>query len=312
MDGFRFHEETTAPGGGELLWGNAAFAFGAVLHEMATGQKAFSGKSQASLIASILEHDPPSISAVQPTRETMLPYYGVVGGRRVARRTDLYEVETVVEKPTPTEAEQSLIVPGLRAGHYLCFFGIHVFTPAVLDLLGEMIESAPPGATVQLSPALARLAGRERYLALQVEGRRYNIGVKYGLLLAQLALRPRDRDAARVDRDDHAGGNFDGPFTNTRHVPLPDVAEDFAADALRFGGAAQHQDLHEYRVEAASRTDPALHDAVVKAEGVIHDHTVMVDKLARAKGIPVPSHGKHPAPAPSSSTDSQTASKTPS
>jgi len=97
-------------------------------------------------------------------------------------------VETVLEKPTPTEAEQSLIVPGLRAGHYLCFFGIHVFTPAVLDLLGEMIEGAPPGATVQLSPALARLAGRERYLALQVEGRRYNIGVKYGLLLAQLAL----------------------------------------------------------------------------------------------------------------------------
>jgi eukaryotic-like serine/threonine-protein kinase len=40
------------------------FAFGAVLHEMATGQKAFSGKSQASLIAAILEHDPPSISAV--------------------------------------------------------------------------------------------------------------------------------------------------------------------------------------------------------------------------------------------------------
>jgi Tol biopolymer transport system component len=42
------------------------FAFGSVLHEMATGQKAFSGKSQASLIAAILEHDPPSITAVQP------------------------------------------------------------------------------------------------------------------------------------------------------------------------------------------------------------------------------------------------------
>jgi Tol biopolymer transport system component len=42
------------------------FAFGAVLYEMATGQKAFQGKSQASLIASILEHEPPSISSVQP------------------------------------------------------------------------------------------------------------------------------------------------------------------------------------------------------------------------------------------------------
>jgi len=42
------------------------FAFGAVLYEMATGQKAFSGKSQASLIASILSAEPPAISAVQP------------------------------------------------------------------------------------------------------------------------------------------------------------------------------------------------------------------------------------------------------
>ena len=42
------------------------FAFGAVLYEMATGRKAFEGKSQASLIAAILEHEPPSISSVQP------------------------------------------------------------------------------------------------------------------------------------------------------------------------------------------------------------------------------------------------------
>ena len=34
------------------------FAFGAVLHEMATGQKAFDGKSAASVIASILEREP--------------------------------------------------------------------------------------------------------------------------------------------------------------------------------------------------------------------------------------------------------------
>ncbi len=42
------------------------FAFGAVLYEMATGQKAFSGKSQASLIASILSAEPPPISTIQP------------------------------------------------------------------------------------------------------------------------------------------------------------------------------------------------------------------------------------------------------
>src|SRR5438445_5390141 len=48
------------------------FAFGAVLYEMATGQKAFSGKSQASLIASILEREPPPISTVTPMTPPVL------------------------------------------------------------------------------------------------------------------------------------------------------------------------------------------------------------------------------------------------
>src|SRR5215475_2644717 len=42
------------------------FAFGSVLYEMATGKKAFSAGSQASLIAAILEREPPPISTVQP------------------------------------------------------------------------------------------------------------------------------------------------------------------------------------------------------------------------------------------------------
>ncbi len=42
------------------------FAFGAVVYEMATGKKAFEGKSQASLIAAIMEKDPPAVSELQP------------------------------------------------------------------------------------------------------------------------------------------------------------------------------------------------------------------------------------------------------
>ena len=132
-----------------------------------------------------------AVSAVQATRESLLPYYGVIGGRRVPQRPHLYEIETVVEKPTPTEAEQQLLVPGLRAGHYLCFFGMHVLTPTVMDLLEEA------GADCrQLSPALSKLAQRERYLACEIQGHRYNLGVTYGLLTAQfaLALAGKDRD----------------------------------------------------------------------------------------------------------------------
>jgi UTP--glucose-1-phosphate uridylyltransferase len=129
-----------------------------------------------------------SISAVQATREAMLPFYGTVGGRRAARQEGLYEIETVLEKPTPSVAEQKLLVPGLRAGHYLCLFGIHVFTPTMMAILGETAAHPAAGQPVQLSPALDRLARQERYLALEVQGDRYNIGVKYGLLVAQLAL----------------------------------------------------------------------------------------------------------------------------
>src|SRR6185369_16284432 len=42
------------------------FAFGAVLYEMATGRKAFTGTSQASLIGAILHTEPQPISAVEP------------------------------------------------------------------------------------------------------------------------------------------------------------------------------------------------------------------------------------------------------
>src|SRR6266849_3923141 len=42
------------------------FAFGAVVYEMATGKRAFEGKSQASLIAAILEREPLPMSSLQP------------------------------------------------------------------------------------------------------------------------------------------------------------------------------------------------------------------------------------------------------
>jgi Tol biopolymer transport system component/tRNA A-37 threonylcarbamoyl transferase component Bud32 len=42
------------------------FAFGALVYEMATGKKAFEGKTQASLVAKILEHNPPPMSSLRP------------------------------------------------------------------------------------------------------------------------------------------------------------------------------------------------------------------------------------------------------
>jgi UTP--glucose-1-phosphate uridylyltransferase len=137
------------------------------------------------------------VSAVQPTRESQLTYFGAVGGRLVGGDRPLYHVEAVLEKPTPTVAEQQLIVPGLRAGFYLCFFGMHVLGPEIFALLEEQQRNVPD-RPLGLSPALHTLAGRRRYLAFTVAGRRFDIGAPYGLLFAQLALSLSGRDRDRV------------------------------------------------------------------------------------------------------------------
>ena len=150
------------------------------------------------LVAAAQAHDC-AVSAVQPTREHQLPYFGAVGGQRVKGSGNLYQIENVLEKPTPTAAEQSLMVPGLRAGHYLCFFGMHVLTPTVMELLQTRIaQSDAAQGRLQLSPILDEMARRERYLALQVQGRRYALDANYGLLIAQLALSLSGKDRAEV------------------------------------------------------------------------------------------------------------------
>jgi UTP--glucose-1-phosphate uridylyltransferase len=152
----------------------------------------------AKQVTDVAEAEACSVSAVQPTRENYLTSYGTIGGRPEPGYPGRYLVERVVEKPTPTVAEQDLVVPGLRAGYYLCFFGIHVLTPAVMDILDDHLTEAGPGGSIQLTPALRELCRRERYFALDIEGQRYDLGQTYGTFYAQLALALRGKDRDEV------------------------------------------------------------------------------------------------------------------
>ena len=149
-----------------------------------------STKTCAQRLVELAESESCAVSAVQPTRESLLPHFGAVGGRRMPGRQGVYRVETVLEKPTPTEAERRLMVPGLRAGYYLCFFGMHVLTPAIMDRLARNPST--------LSAALDGLGRHEQYLAVEEPDRRYDIGARYGLLNAQLALALAGRDRSEV------------------------------------------------------------------------------------------------------------------
>jgi len=128
------------------------------------------------------------VSAVQPTHESHLAHFGVIGGKISDGRPGVYEVNRVWEKPTPTDAEQELMIPGQRIGYYLCFFGMHILTPGVMSTLAEELESGGAGSILGLSPALDATARRGKYLACQVKGRRFNLEDRYGLMKAELAL----------------------------------------------------------------------------------------------------------------------------
>jgi UTP--glucose-1-phosphate uridylyltransferase len=138
-----------------------------------------------------------AVSAVQATHESKLPFYGAVGGHLVDASQRIYQIENVLEKPTPTEAEQKLTVPGLRSGYYLCFFGMHVLPASLQETLGRLFADAEDPGAVDLRSALAELAQTERYLATELDGQRYDFGLRYGLLTAQLAL-----SLSGVDRDE--------------------------------------------------------------------------------------------------------------
>jgi putative membrane protein len=141
--------------------------------------------------------------------------------------------------------------------------------------------------------------------------------VKLGQLAAQKASSDDVRAFGQKMVDDHTKLNNEmAPIADSMSVRLPtdlnkeDQAEydklnalsgnNFDMEYLSFMVKDHHKDLREFRQEAASTTDPTLQTAVANATKVIHEHTMMVDKLAREKGIPVPQRGSAPNPAPTS------------
>jgi putative membrane protein len=141
--------------------------------------------------------------------------------------------------------------------------------------------------------------------------------VKLGQLAAQKGSAADVKDLGQKMATDHAEINADlGTVADADGVMVPKKIskEDQAAyDKLNgLSGTAfdtayitlmvndHHQDLREYRQEFITATDPTLKDAVLKSAKVIREHTMMVDKLATDRGIPVPAHKMPPPPTPPS------------
>jgi UTP--glucose-1-phosphate uridylyltransferase len=130
-----------------------------------------------------------SITALAVVGEEELPGFGVARGRMSAERPGLLHVEGFAEKPDAEVARAQYSVEGVPEGKYLAHFGMHLFTPAMLEVLGEMIATGRRGgAEYQLTAAQDILCNREPYMGLVVEGMRYDMGTPAGMIGAQMAL----------------------------------------------------------------------------------------------------------------------------
>ncbi len=144
------------------------------------------GKRCAAQLIELASQENCSVSAVNPTTEHQISRYGTLTGKQLPGKSGIYQIEKIIEKPSLSLAELELQTPGLRMGYYLCFFGMHILSHSVFDILKKDIEQ--DGSNILLTPALQELAESEKYLALEVKGNRYDLSRKHGLLRAQLAL----------------------------------------------------------------------------------------------------------------------------
>ncbi|MEM1123163.1 MAG: sugar phosphate nucleotidyltransferase [Bacteroidota bacterium] len=142
----------------------------------------------AAQVLQIASQESCSVSAVNATPEHLIHQYGTINGRYYGTHQGLYEIDRIIEKPALSQAELELSIPGQRAGYYLCFFGMHVLQSTVFAMLERYQSTLSEGADIQLTPALEMLAKEGKYLALEVKGRRFNLGTDLGWLEAQISF----------------------------------------------------------------------------------------------------------------------------
>ena len=130
-----------------------------------------------------------AVSGVQQTPDDKLHLFGTVTGRPLGSDPPTYEVKEIKEKPTIEYAAEHLQTPGVKRGYYLCFFGMHVFPPSLFDCLQYHIENdIREKGEIQLTSSQEMLRSKERYVAVETHGERYDMGVPFGYVETQTAL----------------------------------------------------------------------------------------------------------------------------
>jgi UTP--glucose-1-phosphate uridylyltransferase len=139
-----------------------------------------------------------SSAGVKQTPEKLLHRFGTVAGEPVDASSDTYRISAIKEKPSADYAKAYLATPGIPSGQFLCFYGIQCFTPAIFDCLEYHIRNdIRERGEIQLTSSMEMVRAREGFMAVEIHGERYDVGVPLGYLETQaaLALKSPFRDA---------------------------------------------------------------------------------------------------------------------
>ncbi|HEY7698848.1 MAG TPA: protein kinase, partial [Vicinamibacteria bacterium] len=220
------------------------FALGATLYEMATGHKAFSGKSQASLISAILRDEPRAISQVQPASPPSLDR--VVRGCLAKDPEDRWQSAGDVGKQLKGIAEGSETgLPGphvlrRRVRERLAWLGFAAAATAAL-VLGFLLLRHPPAPQARfeasiLPPEKNLFVFRGSPMAVSPDGRRIAFTAESAEGVSRLWVRPFDSASAQVLPGTEGAS---GPFWSPDSRSLGFFAEGKLKRVEASGGAPQ-------------------------------------------------------------------------
>lgn len=130
----------------------------------------------------IYEHHGASIVGVQEVPLDKVSKYGIVDGEKVGDR--VYYARNLIEKPRPEDA------PATR----LAIMGRYILTPKIFCILENLTPGK--GGEIQLTDGLRELGQDEKIIAFNFEGRRYDVGDKFGFIQATIEYGLRHDDVA--------------------------------------------------------------------------------------------------------------------
>jgi UTP--glucose-1-phosphate uridylyltransferase len=117
------------------------------------------------------KHPDCCIVAIEEVPMTEIDKYGVIDGELLDDSTNAYRVNSMVEKPSPTEAPTNLAI-----------IGRYILTPEIFDVLENTVPDK--NGEIQITDALMTLAKQGKVIAYKFQGARYDCGSVKGFVVA--------------------------------------------------------------------------------------------------------------------------------